>query len=219
MENLPETTDAEFANYLVRSQAANYILKMIVGIAEAQPRPENPVDALREMFDRELDPSIADREDQKFDVKAALQQRDELAHRVDELTAQVEEKRAQLAEHTRLEQQPLLVKLFELFATESKCEDEVLDLGKVADALKKCSIDDDESDVATIAPWAVEGFEHPKGLAPMQIVSDWALEFFGIDAGVSLEVLLESCCNLSKLSLQEANILCAALSNLSERVS
>ena len=43
-------TEAEFRQYLVQSQAATELLKVLVGLEEADPKPENPVQFLTDFF-------------------------------------------------------------------------------------------------------------------------------------------------------------------------
>uniref|UniRef100_A0A7S3U293 C2 domain-containing protein n=1 Tax=Emiliania huxleyi TaxID=2903 RepID=A0A7S3U293_EMIHU len=51
---LDELGEPEFRGYLVRSQAAQEIVRILVGLAESEARPEDPVKLLRDLFDAEI---------------------------------------------------------------------------------------------------------------------------------------------------------------------
>mmetsp|Transcript_296 Transcript_296/g.869 ORF Transcript_296/g.869 Transcript_296/m.869 type:complete len:259 (+) Transcript_296:25-801(+) len=96
MENLTGELDtmeeAEFRSYVVRSKAAEEIIKVVVGLSESNARPQNPSKFLRSMFDTELE--LTDEPKEDFD--AILEENRSLKQQIAELSGRVAEFRRKI---------------------------------------------------------------------------------------------------------------------------
>ena len=71
--------EAEFREYLVRSGAAESLIKVLVGLEEAEAKPELPVEFLREMFESaELQDVASKRFDHRYSADALQRKNEEL---------------------------------------------------------------------------------------------------------------------------------------------
>ena len=80
--------EAEFREYLCDSGAAMELVRLLVGLAEANNKPENPVAYLREMFDAQELPDMVSGQP-RDDIPALLEENAALKERDASLTAQL----------------------------------------------------------------------------------------------------------------------------------
>lgn len=80
--------EADFRKYLCDSQAADEIIRLLVGLEEAEEKPEDPVGFLRDKFDSEGLPDIVNGKP-RVDVRALLAENDALKAQCSGLESQL----------------------------------------------------------------------------------------------------------------------------------
>ena len=185
---------SEFRGYLVQSDAAAELVKVLVGLEEADPRPEDPVKFLADYFaSQELAPITKQRV--KEDLEAVQGENARLHAQVAELEAGVSEAQARLEQRDRDAQQPLVEGLMEAHIAEGAVgEAPRLDLSKLYAALRP-RLPEGEG-----APWCGEEFAAPEGVVPQDALEQWAYSCFGTGtpmaaklAGLSLGQFVLAC--------------------------
>ena len=231
-ENMPDLDAQTFRNYLVRSGAAQLILKMLVAINETKTGrgtqatyTDEPIQKLKTLFDDDRVPTIAERED-KFDVAEALETRDQLRHQVEQLKTKLAASHRNLADATRKQQAPQLDELLHWYAADPAAESKELDVAKLATVLSRCGlVEVDEPDAAEqpTAPRAAETYEVPAGFVSAATLADWAADSFVFSNGLTLARLLEcvspEVTEPPRLQPEEARALSEAVTCLASRAA
>eukprot|EP00965_Chrysotila_dentata_P171564 5661777-Pleurochrysis_carterae.AAC.1 len=128
----------EFREYLVRSTAADEIVKVLVGLEEAQKKPEEPVTFLRDMFASQELADVASRRFAPENVEELLEQNSALRSRAESLSDELASKEARITELVQAQQRPQLVELMEMFkGGEAEGAGPVLETSKLYEELKK----------------------------------------------------------------------------------
>lgn len=184
----------EFRGYVVQSKAAEELVKVLVGLEESEPRPEDPVKFLADYFaSQELSPIVKQRLQE--DTEAVQAENAALLARLTELEAGVSEAQARLEQKDRDAQQPLVEGLMEAHIAEGAVgEAPRLCVAKLFAALR-AHLPEGEG-----APWCAEDFSAPEGAVPQELLQDWAYGCFGTGtplsakfAGLSLGQFAERC--------------------------
>mmetsp|Transcript_2718 Transcript_2718/g.5787 ORF Transcript_2718/g.5787 Transcript_2718/m.5787 type:complete len:239 (-) Transcript_2718:322-1038(-) len=189
----------EFREYLVRSTAADEIVKVLVGLEEAQKKPEEPVTFLRDMFASQELADVASRRFAPENVEELLEQNSALRSRAESLSDELASKEARITELVQAQQRPQLVELMEMFkGGEAEGAGPVLETSKLYEELKKLAAV--PADGEEPASWAAADAVAPSGAALIEDLAAWALKCFGVSSqwrsshgNLRLEDFLEHC--------------------------
>jgi len=192
-----DAKDIAFREYLVKSRAAEELIKVLVGLEESSMKPEEPIKYLKEMFASQELQDVASKRFEPENIEVLQSENAQLKQRIEALETDLEPKLAQIKLIERDEHVPQLQRLIEIFMADGT--DEVfLDVGKLYMALAAAPLCDE--DTQDIAPWAAEGAELPSGLVSSEGLEVWAERCFTFSCdfalrypGISLEVLCTYC--------------------------
>jgi len=181
--------EADFRTYLCDSGAADEIIRLLVGLAESQQRPADPVAFLRNKFDAaDLPQMVAGRE--REDIPQLLAVNSSLNEQVGGLETALGYTLEKIAAAEAAAAAPLLEGLCGSCASEGELEG-ALDVAKLYAAVSASFPPPAEPAEGEEPPppyaWAVEGAESPAGTVSAESLAEWAKCSFGYGAALLKE--------------------------------
>ena len=191
-EMLIPAKEADFRKFLCTSGAAEEVVRLLVGLAEAPEKPDDPAAFLRAKFDaQELPEMVAGRS--RVDIPALIAENETLHARATELTAQVEDAVARLQEVEGATHGGLVDALLAGGAFASDDVEGALDAAKLyATVSARFPAPAEEGEAAeegapapAPAAWAAEGAAAPSGALTAESLRAWAKDSFGYGAALA----------------------------------
>ena len=170
--------EAEFREYLCDSGAAMELVRLLVGLAEANNKPENPVAYLREMFDAQELPDMVSGQP-RDDIPALLEENAALKQRDASLTAQLATAVGKIEEAEAAVAAGIIDSILGAGACASESGD--LDVTKLYAAVSS-RFPVPPEDAETPFAWAAEDAAVPEGTATVDNLKAWAKATFGYGA-------------------------------------
>ena len=167
--------EAEFREYLCDSGAAMELVRLLVGLAEANNKPENPVAYLREMFDAQELPDMVSGQP-RDDIPALLEENAALKERDASLTAQLATAVGKIEEAEAAVAAGIIDSILGAGACASESGD--LDVTKLYAAVSS-RFPVPPEDAETPFAWAAEDAAVPEGTATVDNLKAWAKATFG----------------------------------------
>ena len=186
-EALLTPKEADYRQYLVKTGAAEELVKVLVGLEEAAEKPADAARFIQEHFgSQELALTKGVRPIDKINEVVAANEA--LKTQFADLESKFATTLAKMAEVEAGRRTESLQQLLALHPTESEAEDEEappaeLDLVKCyAAILTKLPAGDTDGEGTEAAPWAAESAEQPPvGSASAAAISAWAAQCFDMD--------------------------------------
>lgn len=187
--------EADFRAFLCDSGATNEIVRLLVGLGEAEERPADPVAFLRAKFDSQDLPDMVQGK-MRDDIPALLELNRTLHEQSSTLQQDLDTTLATISEAEAVSAAPLLQGLIDAYASDTL--DGALDVAKLYAAVSarfppppEPPAEGEEPTEPTEPPppqpWAVDGAPSPAGTASAEALSAWAKAAFGYGSALVAE--------------------------------